>query len=66
MLWSIKRFKAKENTRVIKIVISFEKIDTNVKCYCPEGFYSPNKLLDGQNGADLFMPFLSRISHAVG
>ena len=37
-LWTFKRFKAKENKRVIKTVIFFEQVDSNAKCYCPEGF----------------------------
>ena len=41
-VWTLKRFKARKNKRVIKIVIFFEKIDTNAKCYCPEEFYSAN------------------------
>ena len=34
------RFKAKENKRVMKTVVLFEKLDTNAKCYCPEGFHA--------------------------
>ena len=32
-VWTLKRFEAKENKRVIKTVIFSEKIDTNAKCY---------------------------------
>ena len=31
--------KAKENKRVMKTVVFFEKIITTAKCYCPDGFY---------------------------
>ena len=41
-LWALKRFEAKENMRVIKTIVFFEKINANAKCYSPEGFYSAN------------------------
>ena len=31
--------KAKENKRVKKTVVFFEKIVTNAKCHFPDGFY---------------------------
>ena len=33
------KFKAKENERVMKKVVFFEKIVPNAKCYWPDWFY---------------------------
>ena len=41
-IWTFKIFEPKENKRVIKTEVFFEKIDTNGKFYCREEFYSSN------------------------